>query len=93
MNKKPNLVNYFVLILFIGVISTILNGNIPFGAMIQNWQDFDIETLLDTLSLGLGFLALGSIVVYIILRAAGGKEDNWLEQVLRNIEDDDRHDS
>ena len=93
MNKKPNLVNYFVLILFIGVISTILNGNIPFGAMIQNWQDFDIETLLDTLSLGLGFLALGSIVVYFILRAAWGKEASWLEQVLRNIEDDDRHDS
>ncbi len=93
MNRKSNLVSYFVIILMIGVISSIINGNIPLGAMIQNWQDYDIETLLDTLSLGLGFLALGSIVVYFILRSTGGKEDNWLEQVLRDKQDDDRQDS
>ena len=93
MNKKSNLISYFVLILFIGVISTVLNSDIPFGAMIQNWQDYDIETLLDTLNIGLGFLALGSIVVYFILRGARGKEASWLEQVLRNIQEDDQQDS
>jgi hypothetical protein len=90
MNKKSNLMFYFVLIFFIGAISTILNSDIPFAAVIQNWKNYDIETLLDTLNIGLGFLALGSVVVYFILRAARGIEGNWLEQVLRNIEEEDQ---
>ena len=84
---------YFVLIFFIGAISTILNSDIPFAAVIQNWKNYDIETLLDTLNIGLGFLALGSIVVYFILRGARGKEASWLEQVLRDKQEDDQQDS
>lgn len=93
MKRNSNLVPYFVIILVIGVISSVVNGNIPLGAMIQNWQDYDIKTLLDTLNIGLGFLAMGSIVVYFILRAARGKEDNWLEQVLLDKEEKDQRDS
>jgi len=51
---------YFVLIFFIGAISTVLNSDTPFAAVIQNWQDYDIETLLDTLNIGLGFLVKSS---------------------------------
>ncbi len=90
MNKKSNLVSYFVIIFFIGVISTILNSDIPFGGMIQNWKNYDIEVLLEYLSIGLGFLAIGSIFIYLIVRAARGKEVSWLEQVLRDKQEDDQ---
>ena len=93
MKQKSSLISYFVIILMIGAVSTIINSDIPFGAIIQNWQSYEIEALLEYVSFGLAFLAFGSIFVYLIVRAARGKEVNWLEQVLRDKQEEDKRDS
>jgi len=90
MQKKPNYISMFVMIAIIGMLATFLNSDIEIGSFFQDLETFDLESLLEYLNLGLAFLAFTAILIFIFILAARGKEDNWLEQVLRNIEKDDQ---
>ena len=90
MNKKPNYISMFVMIAIIGLLSMFLNSDFEIGSFFQDSETIDLESLLEYLNLGLAFLAFTAILIFVFIRAASGKEDNWLEQVLRNIEKDDQ---
>lgn len=70
---------YFVFILVFGLISTILNSDIPFGAMIQNWKNYDLEVLLEYLNLGLGFLTFVLVAIILFYRSATRDKDQNLK--------------
>ncbi len=72
---------YLVFILAFGLISTILNSDIPFGAMIQNWENYDLEVLLEYLNLGLGFLAFGFLFFFLIFRSG---RDEKVDNLIRD---------
>ncbi len=90
MNKKPNYISMFVMIAIIGLLSMFLNSDLEIGSFFQDSETIDLESLLEYLNLGLAFLAFTAILIFVFIRAAGGKEGNWLEQVLRNIEEEDQ---
>ena len=93
MNKKSNPISLFAVIAVVGLLASFLTGNFEIGSYFESLEVTNIEVLLDYLNIGLGFLALGSIVVYFIMRTAWGKEANWLEQVLRDKHEKDQQDS
>jgi len=73
--KKSSLMTYLVFILAFGLISTILNSDIPFGAMIQNWENYDLEVLLEYFNLGLGFLVFVLVAIILFYRIATEDKD------------------
>ncbi len=85
MKKKSSLVSYFILIFIIGVVSTILNSDIPLAGMIQNLKNYDIEVLLEYLNLGLGFLVFVLLAVFVFYRVFRQDKD----QDLQNPWDDE----
>jgi hypothetical protein len=80
----------FVMIAIIGMLATFLNSGFEIGSFFQDFETIDLESLLDYLNLGLAFLAFTAILIFVFIRAAKGIEGNWLEQVLRNIEEEDQ---
>ena len=110
MKRKSNPISMFVMIAVIGLVVSFLNGDFQIGSYFEGLEVTDPEVLLEYLSLGMGFLAISSIFIYLIVRAARGKETSWgkeaagekevtreketswLEQVLRDKQEDDRQD-
>jgi len=80
MKKKSNLIPVFVMIPVIGLVISFLNGDFEISSYIEVLEVIDLEVLLEYLSIGLGFLALGSIFVYIITRAGRQDKDPSLKQ-------------
>ena len=80
----------FVMIAVIGLVISFLNGDFQIGSYFEGLEVTNLEMLLEYLSLGLGFLAISSIFIYLVVRAARGKEASWLEQVLRDKQEDDQ---
>ena len=66
--KRSSLISYFVFLIIFGVVSTVINSDFPLGALIQNWKDYDIKSLLDTLNLGLGFLVFVLLTGFFFYR-------------------------
>jgi hypothetical protein len=81
MRRKSNLPSIFIMMIIIGVITSILSSDIPFGAMIQNWETTNLESLLEKLSMGLGFLALVALLVVLFFRSLWMKKQDRLESV------------
>ena len=78
MKKKSSLVSYFAAIVIFGVISSLFTSDIPFREIFDGLELNNIEVLLDTLNLWLGFLALGFLVIFIFYRSATGGKDQRL---------------
>ena len=78
MKKKNSLMPLFGMIVFIGLVSTILNSDYEIGAYLEDLAANNLELLLNYLNIGLAFLALGSIFIVLIVRAAkNDKEYFW----------------
>ena len=75
MNKKANPISLIAIIFIIGVISSFITSDFELGALLPNWAANDLETTLDFINLGLGFLALGLVVVFFFFRSARKKEN------------------
>jgi len=75
MKKKTNYISPFVMVLIVGLVISFINGDFKIGSYFQGLEVIDLEVLLDYLNLGLGFLAFGSVFVYLIVRAGRQEKD------------------
>ncbi len=78
MKKKTNFPSMFVMIIIISLVISFLNGDFEFGRYFEGLEVTDLEVLLDTLSLGLGFLAFASLLALLIFRAVNQEKDQDL---------------
>jgi hypothetical protein len=81
MKRKNSFVTYIVMIMLIGVISSIISSDMPFGAMFRNLTITGLEDLLEKVSLGLGFVALAGLIGLIFFRSMWMKKDDRIESV------------
>ena len=81
MKRKNSFVSYMVLIMIIGVISSIVSSDMPFGAMFRNLTASSLEEMLEKISLGLGFIALVGLIGFIFFRSVWMKKDSPIESV------------
>ena len=75
MKKKSNIGTWIVTIFLIGVISAVINSDIPFGAIIKNLGSYDVEVLLEYLKLGLAFITFGLLFFFLISRFGRQEKD------------------
>ena len=83
MKRRTNFVTYLVMIMIIGVISSIVSSDLPFGAMFSNLSVTSLEDLLEKVSFGLGFIALVGVVGLIFFRSIWMKKDDRVESVWK----------
>lgn len=78
MKKKSNPISLFVMIAVIGLLVSFFNGDFKIGPIFEGLEVTSVEVLLNYLNIGLAFLALGGIFVFLIVRAArDDKEYFW----------------
>lgn len=70
MKKKTNPIAMFVMIAVIGLLIPILNGDFEIGSFFEGLEINQFKDLLDFLNIGLAFLALGGVVIFLFVRAA-----------------------
>jgi hypothetical protein len=91
MKRKNSFVTYLVMIMLIGLISSIITSDLSFGAMFRNLSITGLEDLLEKVSLGLGFVALVGLIGIIFFRSIWMKKDDRIESVweehIDSIED------
>lgn len=78
MKKKSNFVSMFVMISLIGLVISFINGDFEIGSYFEGLQINNVEVLLDTLNIGLGFLVLTSLLVFLIYRTVSQDKDQDL---------------
>ena len=71
MNKKFNVGNMIAIIFLIGVISSFFTSDIQIGDMINGLEIKGIEATLDTINIGLGFVAFGFLFLFLVFRNSG----------------------
>lgn len=79
MKRKSEISAWILIIFFIGLVSSLVNSDISFGAIIENWGSIEIETTLEYLNLGLAFVAFGSLLFFIISRLGRREKDKSLK--------------
>lgn len=72
MDKKRGIWTQIIFIVFIGLVVSGITNSELLDSFKVIWQDSNPEALLENLSLGLGFLALVLIVVWIVIRGVQG---------------------
>ena len=85
MNKKFNVGNMIAIIFLIGVISSFFTSDIQIGDMINGLEIKGIEATLDTINIGLGFVAFGFLILFLIFRNSGVEIG---DKLIRDWEED-----
>lgn len=68
----------FVMIAVVGLVISVANGDFQIGSYFEDLDAGSLETLLDYINIGLGFLALaGVFIFFFVLAAKGNKEYYW----------------
>lgn len=70
MKKKFNLGSLITTIALVGVLTSFLSSSFPLKEFIENMSTGELEQLLDTVNLGLAFISLAGVFVFLIARAA-----------------------
>ena len=83
----------FVMIAVIVLVASFLNGDFEVGSYFEGLETPNLEVLLEYLSMGLAFLVLGGLTLYLILRGSGTKKDpigfeGWVENVEDQADND-----
>jgi hypothetical protein len=81
MKRKSDIGTWILIIFFIGLVSSLINSDIPFAAIIENWGSIEIEATLEYLNLGLAFVAFGFLLFFIISRLGGQEKDKNLKSL------------
>ncbi|MGB2884832.1 MAG: hypothetical protein WBC47_04515 [Dehalococcoidia bacterium] len=77
MKKKSNFVSMFVMISVMGLVISFLNGDFEIGSYFEGLEINNLEVLLDTLNIGLGFLALVILLIFIFYRLGRQEKDQY----------------
>jgi hypothetical protein len=70
MRRKSNLASLVAVIALVGLVSSLLGSDVELRELFKNLESFQIESLLEYLNLGLGFLALVCLLALLFFRAA-----------------------
>lgn len=89
MKRKSDIGTWILIIFFIGLVSSLVNSDIPFGTIIENWRSIEIEATLDYLNIGLAFVAFGFLFFLLILWIGNGKK--W--ERLKRGEEENKEDA
>ena len=81
MKRKSEISAWILIIFFIGLVSSLVNSDISFGAIIENWGSIEIETTLEYLNLGLAFVTFGFLLFFIISRLGRQEKDKSLKSL------------
>lgn len=78
MQKKSNPISLFVIMAVVGLLISFFDGNFEIGPIFEGLEVSSVEVLLNYLNIGLSFLALGGVFIFLIVRAArDDKEYFW----------------
>jgi hypothetical protein len=68
MERRTNIRTYIAIIVLIGVISSLINSDIPFREIFQSMggSGTGLEAILDTVNLWLGLLVFGVLIALVI---------------------------
>jgi len=77
MKKKTNFVSMFVMIPVIGLLISVLNGDFEIGSYFEGLEIYTLEVLLDAFNIGLGFLALVILLIFIFYRLGRQEKDQY----------------
>jgi len=77
MKKKSNFVSMFVMIPVIGLLISVLNGDFEIGSYFEGLEIYNLEILLDTFNIGLGFLVLAILLIFIFYRLGRQEKDQY----------------
>jgi len=90
MNKKTNPISLLVMIVVLGLAVSVIGGDFNIGGYFEDLDTDNIEVLLEYLSIGLAFLTLGGLTLYLILRGSGiWKDPIGFEGWVENLDDQD----
>jgi hypothetical protein len=81
MKRKSDIGTWILIIFFIGLVSSLINSDIPFAAIIENWGSIEIEATLEYLNIGLAFVAFGFLLFFIISRLGRQEKDKSLKSL------------
>ncbi len=78
MKKKSNFISIFVMIFIISLVVSFFNGDFEIGSYFEGLEVNNLEILLDYLNIGLAFLVLAGLLVFLIFRTARQEKDQHL---------------
>lgn len=81
MKRKSEISAWILIIFFIGLVSSLVNSDISFGAIIENWGSIEIEATLEYLNLGLAFVTFGVLLFFIFSRLGRQEKDKSLKSL------------
>ena len=64
-----------VMMAVIGIVISFFGGDFNIGSYFEGLDAGTVETLLDTINIGLGFLALAGVFIFFMVRAARKDKD------------------
>lgn len=79
MKRKSNPVTLIAIVFIIGVISSFITSDFQFRSLFENGASPDLKTILDYVNLGLMFVVLVLIVIYLFYRSARRDKDRQAE--------------
>lgn len=94
MKKRTNPVSLFVMIAIIGLLVSFFNGDFSPGVFFEGLDIGSTEVLLESLSIGLAFLAFAGMFIYFIVRASQQDKplnpfQTWVESQEEDDDEDD----
>lgn len=90
MKKKSPPISMFVLIAVGGLAISVLNGDFDIGSYFEGLEVSSLEVLLDYINLGLGFLALAGIFIFVMVRVAKDEKEYFWDFNADDFKDEEQ---
>jgi len=88
--KKSAPISMFVMIAVIGLVISAVNGDLgEISAIFEGLDTGTLDTLLDTINLGLGFLTLAGVFIFFFIRATRDKKEYYWDFEKEDIREED----
>jgi hypothetical protein len=89
MKKKSPPISMFILIAVGGLVISVLNGDYDIGSYFEGLDVSNTKVLLDYINLGLGFLVLAGVFIFIMVRAAKDDKEYFWDFTADDFKDDE----
>ena len=89
MKKKSNPISMIVMMAVIGLLISVFSGDFNIGSYFKDLNAVSLKALLDTINLGLAFLALAGVFIVLIVRAARKDKEYFWDFTKDDIQEDE----
>ena len=90
MEKKTNPISMIVMMAVIGIIISFLGTDFEIGRYFEGLEVSNTKVLLDYINLGLGFLVLAGVFIFVMVRAAKGEKEYFWDFTADDFKDDEQ---